>query len=151
MIAIDANALVVLIIGSIDTRLFKTHKRTSIYESEDYHLLLNVIESLDKLVVLPNVWTEVDNLLNNFKGNYKEIYVEQIIAKIQETSEKYLESINGVKHYTFYDLGLTDSLLLQVATETKKLITSDSALSDYAIANGIDVYDLVKEKNNRLG
>jgi len=73
MILIDANALVVLLIGIIDPRLFKTHKTTSIYEEQDYYDLLAIIGDLKNLVVLPNVWTEVDNLLNNFSGNYKYI------------------------------------------------------------------------------
>lgn len=30
------------------------------------------------------------------------------------------------------------------------IITSDSMLSDYATANGIEVYDLVKIKNEKL-
>jgi hypothetical protein len=36
MILIDTNALVVLLIGLIDPKLFKTHKRVSIYEEEDF-------------------------------------------------------------------------------------------------------------------
>lgn len=72
---IDSNALVVLIVGLIDPNLLKTYKRTSIYAEEDFRELLNVLGDLDQVVVLPNVWTEVDNLLNNFSGNYKYPYV----------------------------------------------------------------------------
>ena len=48
------------------------------------------------------------------------------------------------------DLGITDTLLLQVAKQCQLLITNDSRLSDYAIANGVLVYDMVKERNNRF-
>jgi hypothetical protein len=47
-------------------------------------------------------------------------------------------------------MGLTDSLVLEQAKSCKLLITSDSQLSDYALAYGIKVYDLVKVKNEKL-
>lgn len=50
----------------------------------------------------------------------------------------------------FNDLGLTDSLILEYAKNCKLLITSDSQLSDYARANGIEVYDMVKSRNEKL-
>lgn len=150
MILIDTNALIVLLIGFIDTGLFKNHDKTSIYEKQDFVDLLGVIGSLDKLVVLPNVWTEADNLLNRFRGHYKDKYVEELTKTIKETTEKYLESITATKSSGFFDLGLTDSLLLELAKECKLLITSDSTLSDYAISSGIKVYDMKKSRNERL-
>ena len=147
MILIDTNALLILIIGQIDTRLIDTHKRTSIYEEQDYYDLLDIIGSVENLLVLPNVWTEVDNLLNNFSGNQKYQYIIDITQIIKLTSEKFITSIEAVNSHSFFDLGLTDSLLLSLAKECKLLITTDSALSDYAIASGIKVYDIVKNRN----
>ncbi len=150
MILIDTNALVLLIVGLIDNDLIGKHKRTSIYDVEDFYLLIQMIGDLNQLVVLPNIWTEVDNLLNNFSGLYKHPYVEKITEIIRVTSEKYLDSVSGTEIHSFYELGLTDSLILEYAKECKFLITSDSKLSDYATAYGIKVYDIVKQKNIRL-
>ena len=150
MILIDTNALIVLALGQIDPKLIDTHKRTSIYEEQDYYDLLSVIIKFENLIVLPNVWTEVDNLLNSFTGNYKYEYVENITSIIKKSSEQFMSSMVGVESDSFYDLGLTDSLLLNLAKECKLLITSDSSLSDYAIANGIKVFDIVKNRNSRL-
>lgn len=151
MILIDTNALVVLLVGLMDSRLIHTHKRTSIYEEQDFNDLVSVIGgNLDKLVVLPNVWTEVDNLLNNFGGEHKYLYIAKTIETMKSTSEKFIASISGVESHSFFDLGLTDSLLLQHAKECDLLVTSDSSLSDYANANGVLVYDIVKNRNERL-
>lgn len=150
MIIIDTNALVVLLVGLIDTRLFRNHKRTSIYDEDDFTDLLRTIGSLNQIVTLPNIWTEVDNLLNNFSGNYKYAYIQEITKTIKETTENYLASEIGTSSPHFQELGLTDSLILEFAKECKLLITSDSKLSDHAIAYGIPVYDLVKVKNERL-
>lgn len=100
--------------------------------------------------MLPNIWTEVDNLLNNFSGNYKVKYIEQITNTIKLTTEKFIESKTAAESVGFYDLGLTDSLMLEYSKECELLITSDSSLSDYAIAHGITVFDLVKNRNERL-
>jgi rRNA-processing protein FCF1 len=149
MIIIDTNALVLLLVGLIDTKLINNHRRTSIYDEEDFYDLVNIIGDISNLIVIPNIWTEVDNLLNN-SSSYKYIYIERLTETIRGTTEKYLESHTATNENSFYDLGLTDSLILQIAKSCKLLITSDSQLSDYAIANGIKVYDLVQISNQRI-
>jgi len=109
-----------------------------------------VIETFDKLVVLPNVWTEVDNLLNKFGGERKYQYVTKTCETMKAASEKFIESILGTESDGYYNLGLTDSLLLELAKDCDLLITSDSSLSDFAVANNIKVFDTVKNRNERL-
>ncbi|HMQ46981.1 MAG TPA: hypothetical protein PKA00_08070 [Saprospiraceae bacterium] len=150
MIAIDTNALIVLLIGLIDPQRIKTHKRTSIYDEQDFFDLVSIIESFDKLLVLPNVWTELDNILNRFKGDEKYQYIIKTSEMMKASSEKFIESLKGIESPNYFDLGLTDALLLELAKECDFLITSDSSLSDYAMANNIQVYDLVKNRNERL-
>lgn len=151
MILIDTNALVVLLLGFIDPRLISKNDRTSIYEEEDFYDLLRIIGGIEKLVVLPNIWTEVDNLLNKkLGGSYKYQYVEKITTIIKTTTEKYLNSIIGTENPGFFDLGLTDSLILEYSKNCDLLVTSDSILSDYAHAYGIRVYDMVKARNEKI-
>jgi rRNA-processing protein FCF1 len=147
---IDSNALVVLLIGLMDPRLLRNHKRTSIYDEDDFYELLNKIGDLGQVIILPNVWTEVDNLLNNFSGNYKYSYISTITNLIKGSTEIYISSDTVVEQPVFYNLGLTDSLILEQAKKCQLLITSDSRLSDFAIASGIAVYDMIKAKNEKL-
>ena len=148
---IDTNALIVLILGLIDPRLINTHKRTSIYQEQDYHNLISLIGDINNLVTLPNVWTEVDNLLNNtLNGKYQEGYIIQITNTIKKSTEKFIESNKATESKGFINLGLTDSLLLEFAKECEFIITGDSKLSDFARAHGIQVFDLVKNRNERL-
>lgn len=150
MILIDSNSLLVLILGLMDPTLINKHSKTSIYEEEDFHNLISTIKNLESIVVLPNIWTEVDNLLNKFTGNHKDLYVKRLIETIKTTSEKYLESRIIENKDSFYNLGLADTLILECAKDCEMLITSDSALSDYARAYGINVYDMKELKNERL-
>ncbi|HUI33679.1 MAG TPA: hypothetical protein VLY84_08690 [Dysgonamonadaceae bacterium] len=135
----------------MDPRLIKENKRCSIYNEKDYEVLCNVIGGLDSLVVLPNIWTEVDNLLHDYynKG-HKVLYVDSIIQTIKNTTEKYLKSSLIEGNNAFCDLGLTDTLILEHAKNCKLLITSDSTLSDYAISKGIKVFDMKKTVNEKL-
>lgn len=148
MILIDSNALVLLILGLIDPNLVEGHRRTSIYTQKDFHKLLAVIQDLKKLVVLPNIWTEVDNLLNdNLKGNLKWRYIQVLKELVSQTTEKYLISAVGVSSNYFIEIGLTDSLIIELRESFDFLITADSKLSDIAKAHGIEVYDLVQQRN----
>ncbi len=150
MILIDSNALLVLILGLMNPRLINTHKRTSIYEEQDYNMLLSVIGKLENLVVLPNVWTEVDNLLNKFDGGYKVLYLEQLKEAVNIISEIYIPTIKATSADVFIELGVTDTLLLLHAKDCQFLITSDSSLSDYARANNVAVHDMKAYRNSRL-
>lgn len=130
--------------------MINSHSKTSIYGEEDFYNLLGAIKNIESVVVLPNIWTEVDNLLNKFTGERKNLYVKKLISTIKATSEEYLESRIIENRYEFYDLGLADTLILEHAKNCEMLITSDSALSDYARAYGIKVYDMKELKNASL-
>jgi len=147
MILIDSNALILLILGLINQDLIAKHKTTSIYTKRDFEDLLIVIKDLSNLVVLPNIWTEVDNLLNRLSGNYKWPYIEKVKSLVAQTSEQYLKSELGINNDYFISVGLTDSLILELGKKCDLLITADSTLSDIAIANDIEVYDIVKKRN----
>ncbi len=150
MILIDTNALIILVLGLMDPRQIKNHKRTSIYEEKDFYELVNAIGTFDRLMTLPNVWTETDNLLNNFKNSHKYNYYLVVKKLVSETSEKYLSTSRALLNDSFLELGITDSLILEIGEDCEFIITSDSKLSDYAIANGIKVYDVVKMRNSRF-
>ena len=44
----------------------------------------------------------------------------------------YIKTIEAIRHYAFYDLGITDSIVLLMAKECDLLISGDSKLCDYA-------------------
>lgn len=150
MILIDTNSLIILVLGVMDPKLISSHKRTSIYEEKNFRDLLLKIGSFDNLITLPNVWTETDNLLNRFKKNQRWSYYQSLKQLVSETSEKYIPSSKALENDLFIELGQTDTLLLTLALECELLITGDSKLSDYARAYGIQVYDVVANRNGRL-
>lgn len=148
MILIDSNALVLLIVGLIDPNQINKHRRTSLYTEKDFQKLSSIIQDLNRLIVLPNIWTEVDNLLNNYlTGTFKWPYVKIMREIVATTTERYLGSTSGIISDYFLDIGLTDSLIIEFRENFNLLITADSRLSDIATAHEIKVYDLVQERN----
>jgi hypothetical protein len=150
MIFADTNALILLIVGLIDKSLISSHKRTSIYESTDFENLALLIGDLEKVVTTPNVLTEVDNLLNNFQKGHRWVYYQVLRELISKSTEKFLESKKISDLDPFFELGLTDTGVLELSKNCDFLITGDSKLADYANAFGIKVVDLVKIRNERL-
>ena len=115
MIVIDTNVLIILIIGGIDTKLISKHKRTNLYVENDYVYILNLIKDFDNLLVLPNIWTEVDNLMNRFPIKDKYSYIELLRKTTSEINEVYIKTCDIIDNSAFYDLGVTDVKILEIS------------------------------------
>ena len=59
----DANLLVLFIVGSVGRELIAKHRRLQEYTAEDYDMLIDFIEAVDHVFVTPNTLTEASNLL----------------------------------------------------------------------------------------
>ena len=144
-IILDTNVFLLYLIGRIAPHKIKTHKRTSIYAVEDYNFLISTVNNIGsdlELIICPNITTEVDNLLNNtFQGYDKEKYVYLSKEIYKKSVEVYIKTIESIEQYTYYDLGITDSVILLMAKNCDLLISGDSKLCDYARSMDIPLLD----------
>jgi rRNA maturation endonuclease Nob1 len=143
---IDTNALVLLIVGLIDKNLISRHKRTSGFDKKDFDNLRLIARKPSDIIVPNNVWTEVDNLLNGFRGIHKSEYYLLLKKLIQETTEEYIASVDLVNKDSFQTVGITDSILLELSLATQHLITSDYELTNIARSKRVKVYNLHEQK-----
>ena len=60
---IDANLLVLLIVGSVGDELIARHRRLQNFTAEDYRSLRNLLDRVDQVFVTPNTLTESSNLI----------------------------------------------------------------------------------------
>lgn len=156
---IDTNALIILIVAMIEPSLVDSYKRTKSYclEQDDIKKLLERA-ALDKLLVLPNILTEVDNILNEaFQAKYQPKYLRILEMLTQKAKEEYIPSEQAVKAgWVFRKLGITDTLIINLASQyrDKKLldcvITADSDLSSCLRGYNIPTYDIKEELNKKL-
>ena len=125
---IDANLLVLLVVGRAGRDIIPKHRRLQGYTSEDYDLLLEAVEQVESVIVIPNTLTEASNLLNQHGEPERSRLFETLRLIIEESEEVTVSSKTASSNADFIRLGLTDSALLAAATEDTPLLTVDLRL-----------------------
>ena len=73
-IALDANILVLLAVGSVDKGALGRKRRVKEYVPEDYDLAVSVISGFRQAVVTTNVITECSDLLSDTSADGRDCY-----------------------------------------------------------------------------
>lgn len=135
---IDANLLLLLLVGTVRRELVGAFKRTRQYTAEDWDVLEGVLGQLGTLVTTPNVLTEVSNLGDWLEGPDRERFVQAFRLFVGQVRESRRESRRLVGHDAFPALGLTDVSLAQAARKGHRLlVTDDFALHQRCERDGI--------------
>jgi hypothetical protein len=124
---IDANLLVLLLVGAVNKQRILNFKRTQDFTIEDFELLTRLIDWFGKIVATPHVLSQVSDLtdlsgkeLHEIRRNFK-LVVEQI-------EESYDESRVLVADPIFERLGLADAAIATVCSREILVLTADVAL-----------------------
>ena len=125
---IDANLLVLLVVGSTGRELIAKHRRLQEYTVEDYDALLNLLEGVDSIFVTPNTLTEASNLLGQHGQPERSRFFARLRFLIENTREVVISSRLAVSNANFGRLGLTDAALIEAVTEDTPLLTADFIL-----------------------
>ena len=130
---IDANLLVLLIVGSVDRRQVGKHRRARHFTLEDYDLLSRTIGVLKRVLVTPNTLTEASNLLES-RGDRR--FLDMLRIVVEGSDEVVVASIEAARNCAFPRLGLTDAVLLEAVSEERPLLTADLDLYVAASSKG---------------
>ncbi|MDE0626808.1 MAG: PIN domain-containing protein [Bryobacterales bacterium] len=134
---IDANLLVLLVVGSTGRDLISKHKRLrGAYTAEDYDILVDLISPVDRVFVTPNTLTEVSNLLGHHAEPERSQLFDKLRTLIQESEEIVIASEDASSNRKFRRLGLADAALLELITTKSPLLTADLDLYLAALAKG---------------
>ena len=133
---IDANLLVLLVVGSVGLNLISKHRRLRDYSREDYETLVNLLGHVDFLYVTPNTLTETSNLLAQHGEPERSLFMEHLRVVIQLSREVVVGSIEASVHDGFVNLGLADSALLEAISPETPLVTVDADLYVAALEKG---------------
>ena len=125
---IDANLLVLLVVGSVGRDLIAKHRRLKEYTAEDYDTLVDVIGRVDRVHVTPNTLTETSNLLAQHAEPERALLFEKLRILIQRSEEIVVASAEAASNSAFARLGLTDAALLEAITAETPLLTADLEL-----------------------
>ena len=135
-IFIDANLLVLLVVGATDQALISKHRRLRTFMEEDYGRLLELIEQAGQVFLTPNTLTEASNLLAQHPNPERSRFFEMFRRIIGTNEEIIVESKTASRNNAFVRLGLTDAALLEVISEETPLVTVDLDLFVAAFTEG---------------
>lgn len=137
-VALDANLLLLLVVGATARRFIRYSKRLGAYREPDFDLVLGIIRSASELIVTPNVLTEVSNLAPQGISEPGASEVGLVLADLARRSrEVYVPSRDAVERPEYRRLGLTDAVLMDVALTGAVLWTDDLALYLAAAERGV--------------
>ena len=126
---IDANLLVLLVVGETGRDLIPKHRRLRTFEVQDYDRLVKLINETDhRVLVTPNTLTEASNLLAQHGEPERSRFFEVLQILIEESEEVQVASQTAARRGEFKRLGLKDAVLLEVVSASNPLITVDFRL-----------------------
>lgn len=131
---LDTGLLMLFVVGAIDRKLIAKHHRLKEFQEKDYDILIDNIGHVDKVLVTPNTLTEASNLLDKHGEPERSRIFEALRIFIGEQEEIVVASNAASQRKEFIRLGLTDAVLLEVASRSSPLITVDLALYLAAIS-----------------
>jgi len=136
---VDANLLVLLVVGSAGREYISKHRRLRIFSTEDYDLLLRLIRRAGghrRVFVTPNTLTETSNLLSQHREPERSLFFQRLQYLIENSQEIVIASTTAASNDSFSRLGLTDAALLEAVTSETPLITVDVELYLQALSKG---------------
>lgn len=135
-ILLDANVLVLYIVGRIDKGLIGSHRRLREYVEIDFDVLMLVLKRSNKIVTTANIMTEVSNLLETGKEERPNKFLQELHNVVLETEEIVVKSADACQVDGFTRVGLSDAALLLLAGPESPIITVDNHL--YGRANALN-------------
>ena len=134
---IDANLLLLLIVGSVERDLVAKHRRLrEKFTVEDFDRLNNLLDRVKQVFVTPNTLTETSNLLSQHRNPERSLFFDKLKCIIEVSKEVVVTSADASRNNAFKRLGLTDAALLEVATAETPLVTVDLELYLAAVEKG---------------
>ena len=151
-VALDANLLLLLVVGFASKRYIPMHKRLRSFTIDDYDLLRNELEAAAEIVVTPNTLTETSNLIDHIADPARTHVYETMRGLLTSTSttETFIPSSKASARSEFVRLGLADCGLLELCSSGTPLMTVDVHLYLAAVATGSKALNFNHIRNERL-
>jgi hypothetical protein len=149
-VAIDANLLLLLVVGEASRDWIALHKGLRAYDENAYELLVEIVGDLSHAIVTPNVLTEVSNLACQGIAEPGCTQVRETLATFaRQVEERYTKSSLAVDQEHYRRLGLTDAVLLLGAERDVTLWTDDLDLYLAAANAGLRAKNFTHYRRSR--
>lgn len=135
-VLLDANLLLLYLLGSFQREQIPLFKRTSSFRLEEFDLLVAVMRHSSALVTTPHILTEVSNLANALPAHLKGAWFRFFATTVRKYVEVYTPAGELFEESCFNPFGLADASI-QNASRGTLLLTDDFRLSGYLASIGV--------------
>ncbi len=144
VIVIDTSPLLLLLMELYDKNATDNFKRLSEYDSDDYDLLYQFVAKR-KIIVTPQVLSEVSNFADQLKNRFSE-FIEENRPNLEKIDEKYITKAEILTSPEVVKFGFTDTSIILAAKENNALVlTDDFPLCNICKRNGLDAKHMKTE------
>jgi hypothetical protein len=138
-VLIDANILLMYVVGTLDPKLIPTFKRTRIFTIEDYGILCRFLQHFRSIVTTPNILTEVSNLAGQIAEPRRTQVFQTFAQAVKVIPEQYVHSRMATESALFVRFGLTDAVIARIAAGAVLVLIDDFRLSQHLERSGLAV------------
>jgi predicted nucleic acid-binding protein len=147
-LVIDANLLLLLVIGASDPSDIARSKRLQAFAPSDFELLVRYGARFTSTVVTPHGLTEVSNLIGSGDDENIRRRNGAFARLVASFVEVHVPAIEITRSSPFYALGLSDAAQLDAARERGRLLTADGRLAQVAAGLRVPVthFDALRQQ-----
>lgn len=133
-ILVDANLLLLYVVGAYGPRWIERFKHTSAYTEDEFEVLDRLLGQFQTVVTTPPVLTDVSNFLGHLPEGPRRDCTKLFRRLIPELSETHYSSEKLCEHPYFLQFRLTDTGIAEVSENSYLVVTDDLPLY-HALAN----------------
>lgn len=135
---VDANLLVLLLVGRINRARIRSFKRTQNYDEVDFEMLSGLIRWFgEPLVATPHILSQVSDL-TDLSGAELRAVREEFKRVVETVEEQHDPARQLVEHRLFSRFGLGDASIAAVCEKNVVVLTTDLQLQIALAASGLD-------------
>ena len=136
---VDSNLLLLYTIGTFDTRMIPTFKRTAKYSAEDFQRVAWLVNICGDILTTPSILTEVSNLSTKPAGRLRVPYFQSFAVHIRGMRERLVSSTLTINIDSFAQFGFSDAAIHEFSSKGHLVLTDDLQLAVYLASRNIEV------------
>jgi hypothetical protein len=137
-VLLDANVLLLLLVGRYDVTLIHPFKRTENFPNEAFPLLVSIVVRFNRIATTPHILAEVSNLAGQLGQPVRTKFFELLSGALTVLDEHHVPCADATAMDCFTRLGLTDAGIARVVQNRFPVLTVDVKLYLHLVARGVD-------------
>jgi hypothetical protein len=127
-ILVDANLMLMLLVGAIDPASLGHFNRLRTYTPAHFNGLAQYVAQFARRITTPHILAEVSNLLEMSRQDWLHLYAGFILKQWQPLQESHTTARVLASTPYFAQLGLTDAAIIKLARPRTVIVTADRQL-----------------------